>query len=179
MDDFIIEYRHCIAYAKALTHIGTVMFDECFTEENDIFIYDEAFYHRLHETSIMSGIYARSMQECRVGCFGALETHCLSLVKNVSVISLDGDQYLEISVNDLDYSEEAFFQNSLVHNRPNLFYITVFSYLYKHCFNNFSLESNLVHVLKFCDYLREEIKNTDYYNDLMELLKNSDKYLLP
>ena len=180
MSNFVIEYKHCIAYAKAIAHIGYIIFDESYIKKYNIYIDDDAFfYHHDNGYNVHMGLYSRNESMCRVGCFGALDTHCLNLAKECSCITLDGEDRMKIYVHELDDSEERFFQNSLALNRANSFYFTVFSHLHKHIKNNFSLEDNLHSTLKHCKFIHDEICEMDYYNDLMELLFNADDYLLP
>lgn len=180
MSKFVIEYKHCIAYAKALSYIGTILYDETYIEKHTLTNENDVYYFRDDNGfNVHTGLYYRTDSICRVGCFGALDTHCLSLVKECAIIFLDGENFMKIHVHELDDSEERFFQNSLVLDRANSFYFTVFSYLHKNCPNDFSLEDNMHYVMKQCEFIRDELSHMDYFTDLMDLVNNADEYLIP
>lgn len=172
-----LEYKHCIAYARALTDILPRLKDVKFLESYDMRFHNNVLEYIESDDSELNEVWLDFGQSCidknRVGNLGPFFTHCLNFDLSDKTLVLDRNEILRLNLNDMDYSEESFFQYSLLYEPNDLLYTIVFPYLHEHLkgttVQRADITFSLVNLFKYSDVFKEICIKGGYFDDLADL----------
>lgn len=166
-----LTYKHCIALSKLLVLISNCINDSEFNKKYNINRENGKKYVKdSDEVSGYLSINTGVQHYSRIGNLGTIDTHCLTYDIDSTFVHFDGVYQNKISFDELDCSEEFFFQQSLIHEGNALIYMIVFPYLKKHCKYNFEVDLSF-DLLTFCSNAIE-IKNPMLEEGLWDSLKD-------
>lgn len=166
-----LTYKHCISLSRLLVLLVDSFNNPEFYKKYNIRKGNRTkLYKDSDDQSGFFYINNKTHQYSRIGNLGTIDTHCLSYDVHSTFIHFDGAYNKRVYFDELDYSEEFFFQQSLIHEGNALIYMIVFPYLKKHCKYNFEIDINF-DVLTFCS-IAPEIKNTMLEEDLWDSVKD-------
>lgn len=176
-----LEYKHCIAYSMFVEDLINALHDPEIRRECKIIrIENDRFYINTGIRKIDLDILSvdttstPTLISSRVGNFEFYWTHCYEFNKDSKHdFMIDGDLCEKIKYS-YDYTEEMFFQNSLLYKNCDLFYIILFNYLkcnlnHSFCMASAPLPEDFFKLIPNLLYIATE---KGYYGDLLELMKN-------
>lgn len=176
-----LTYNHCIAFAKLITLVINNINNQDFFKKHDLKLLSDrcVVCDKIASGSYQSRIGVRFVGNSinRIGNLGTIDTHCLTYNIYGNIISFDGTFIDSLLFSDLDYSEEFFFQNSLLYEGNALIYMIVFPYLRKHCHYDFELDSG-VDFIKFCSIIPEikgAMQEEGLWGTVLDLYKMADE----
>lgn len=166
-----LQYNHCIAYAKFIEDLINFLCNESNAKKYKIMLDDARFY--FHDKVDLGIRKLSHYHNTRVGNHEWYWTHCYEFDVNCDEYMIDGDLCKTLQYCN-DYSEELFFQNSLLYKNCDLFYVILFNYLKMNLQYSFSVYDAPIPeiIFQYFPNLLDIAIKKDYYNDLIELMDN-------